>query len=48
MVLIRPDGALGGVGTVVGGWDVLKLDGGREDWRKKLERSSLVSLSKMR
>ncbi len=29
MVLVRPDCALGGVGTVVDGWDVLILDGGR-------------------
>jgi hypothetical protein len=28
MVFIRPDCGLGGVGAVVGGWDVLKLDGG--------------------
>ena len=29
VVLVRPDCAFGGVGAVVGGWDVLKLDGGR-------------------
>ena len=29
VVFIRPDCAFGGVGAVVGGWDVLELDGGR-------------------
>jgi hypothetical protein len=48
MVLIRPDCALGGVGAVVDGWDVLIITEWGEDWRKKTERSSLVSLSKMR
>jgi hypothetical protein len=37
MVLIRPDGALGGVGAVVGGWDVLKLDRGERLAKKSRE-----------
>ncbi len=28
VVLVRPDCAFGGVGAVVGEWDVLRLDGG--------------------
>ncbi len=47
VVFVRPDCAFGGVSAVVGEWDVLELDGwGR--LAEKIERSSLVSLSKMR
>jgi hypothetical protein len=44
MVFSGPDGPFGLVSPVVGGRDVLNLDGGG-DWRKKLDSSSLVSLS---
>ena len=37
VVFIRPDCAFGGVGAVVGGWDVLKLDGGRRLAEKNRE-----------
>jgi hypothetical protein len=48
MVFCGPDGPFGLVGPVVGGRDVLDLDGGGGDWRKKLDSSSLVSLSTTR
>jgi hypothetical protein len=49
VIFIRSDGALGGVlSAVVDGRDVLVIDGGGRTGKNKIERSSLVSLSKMR